>query len=134
MSPNTQSTEASRLKDPSLFVTQCIIGSNRVASHSGKTFDVLYPGDRAVKIASIPECNTQDVNDAVASCYETFQSFSKTTARQRSDMLRKLNDLTLAHLDDLATLIVRENGKTRAEAEAEVKYAASFLAWFANMA
>ncbi|GAK66212.1 succinate-semialdehyde dehydrogenase (NADP+) [Moesziomyces antarcticus] len=136
MSANTNGSksETSRLKDPSLFITQCVIGSSRVDSHSGKRFDVVYPGDRSVVVASIPECNAQDVDDAVASCHATFNEFKNTTARQRSDMLRKLNDLTLANIDDLATLIVRENGKTRAEAEAEVKYAASFLAWFANMA
>ncbi|KAJ1019639.1 hypothetical protein NDA18_006116 [Ustilago nuda] len=134
MSFNGTKTEASHLKDPSLFITQCIIGSNRVPSHSSKTFDVIYPGDRSITIASIPECNTTDVNDAVSSAYSTFQTFRNTTARQRSDLLRKLNDLTLANIDDLATLIVRENGKTRTEAEAEVKYAASFLSWFANLA
>ncbi|SNX83921.1 related to UGA2 - succinate semialdehyde dehydrogenase [Melanopsichium pennsylvanicum] len=132
--PSNANTEASRLKDSSLFIDKCVIGPNRVSSHSGKTFDVLYPGNRSVKVASIPECNAADVNDAVASAFSTFREYSRTTARQRSDLLRKLNDLTLAHIDDLATLIVRENGKTRAEAEAEVKYAASFLGWFANMA
>lgn len=131
---NGHTSEASRLKDPSLFNTKVVIGSQRLDSHSGKTFDVVYPGDRKVVVATIPECNTQDVNDAVSSCLSTFREFSQTTARQRSDLLRKLNDLTLANIDDLATLIVRENGKTRAEAEAEVKYAASFLSWFANMA
>ncbi|PWZ00427.1 aldehyde dehydrogenase [Testicularia cyperi] len=128
------SSEASRLKDPSLFITKCVIGSKRVDSHSGKTFKVLYPGDRKQLVAEIPECNAQDVADAVESCYAAFQEYKKTTARQRGEMLRKLNDLTLANIDDLATLIVRENGKTRAEAEAEVKYAATFLAWFANLA
>lgn len=134
MSANGHSSEASRLKDPSLFCTKIVIGSERLDSHSGKTFNVLYPGDREIVVATIPECNTADVNDAVSSCLSTFRSFSQTTARHRSDLLRKLNDLTLANIDDLATLIVRENGKTRAEAEAEVKYAASFLSWFANIA
>ncbi len=128
------SSEASRLKDPSLFCTKIVIGSQRLDSHSGKTFDVLYPGDCDVVVATIPECNAADVNDAISSCLSTFRDFSQTTARHRSDLLRKLNDLTLANIDDLATLIVRENGKTRAEAEAEVKYAASFLSWFANIA
>ncbi|GAC98095.1 hypothetical protein PHSY_005684 [Pseudozyma hubeiensis SY62] len=131
---NGHTSEGSRLKDPSLFNTKIVVGSRRLDSHSNKTFDVVYPGDGKTVIATIPECNAQDVNDAVASCRETFATFSQTTARQRSDMLRKLNDLTLANIDDLATLIVRENGKTRAEAVAEVKYASSFLAWFANMA
>lgn len=85
-------------------------------------------------VASIPECNAHNVDDAVDSCFSAFQEFSQTTARQRSEMLRRLNELTLGNIDDLATLIVRENGKTRAEAVAEVKYAASFLAWFSNMA
>lgn len=134
MTANSPTPETSRLKDPSLFSTKLVIGSQRLASHSNRTFPVLYPGDRSITIATIPESNSQGVNDAIASCHATFQSYSQTTARQRSDLLRKLHDLTLASIDDLATIIVRENGKTRAEAVAEVKYAASFLSWFANLA
>ena len=41
-------------------------------------------------------------------------------------MLRRLSDLMLERADELAALLVREQGKPFAEAKAEIAYAASF--------
>jgi succinate-semialdehyde dehydrogenase/glutarate-semialdehyde dehydrogenase len=86
------------------------------------------------KIATIPEMGAEDTALAVQAAHEAFQSFKKTTARERARMLRKWNDLCLAHIDDLALILTLENGKTLTEAKGEVTYAASFLEWFAGEA
>ena len=49
-------------------------------------------------------------------------------------MLRRLADLMLEHEDDLARLMVTEQGKPLAEARVEVQYAASFYEWFGEEA
>jgi succinate-semialdehyde dehydrogenase/glutarate-semialdehyde dehydrogenase len=49
-------------------------------------------------------------------------------------LLRRLADLMLEHEDDLARLMVTEQGKPLAEARAEVQYAASFYEWFGEEA
>ena len=48
--------------------------------------------------------------------------------------MRRWYDLIIANLDDLARLIVLEEGKPFAEAQGEVRYAASFVEWFAEEA
>jgi succinate-semialdehyde dehydrogenase / glutarate-semialdehyde dehydrogenase len=40
----------------------------------------------------------------------------------------------VAHAEDLARLIVLENGKALVDARGEVKYAASYLQWYAGEA
>ena len=49
-------------------------------------------------------------------------------------MLTRLAGLMAEHEDDLAALMVLEQGKPLAEARTEVAYAASFYEWFAEEA
>ncbi len=127
-------TSKIQLKDPSLFVQQGWINGKGVDAKSGKTFEVEDPSTRAV-IGHAPEMDRDDALEAIASCQKTFEGpWRKTTARERARLLRKYNDLVLENKEDLAKLIVAENGKPLKEAEGEVVYAASFLEWFAGEA
>lgn len=55
-------------------------------------------------------------------------------AKERSAILRRLFDLMIANIDDLALLIPSEQGKPLAEGRGEVLYAASFIEWFSEEA
>ena len=59
---------------------------------------------------------------------------ARVPAKERSAVLRKLNDLMLANADDLALIMTSEQGKPLAEAKGEIVYAASFIEWFAEEA
>jgi succinate-semialdehyde dehydrogenase/glutarate-semialdehyde dehydrogenase len=126
-------TSLSDLKRKDLFQTKGYINAEWVSSKSGKTFDVVDPATLK-KIATIPEMGAADTVLAIEAAHEAFQSFKKTSARERARMLRKWNDLCLANIDDLALILTLENGKTLTEAKGEVTYAASFLEWFAGEA
>ncbi|KIW31059.1 uncharacterized protein PV07_02742 [Cladophialophora immunda] len=121
------------LKRKDLFQTKGYINESWVDAASGKTFDVYDPATLD-KIATLPEMGAEDTNKAIAAAHEAFQSFKKTSARQRARWLRKWSDLCLENVDDLALILTLENGKTLVEAKGEVTYAASFLEWFAGEA
>src|SRR6185503_10831114 len=55
-------------------------------------------------------------------------------AKDRARILRDWADLMVAKQEDLAVLMVLEQGKPLAEARAEIVYAASFLEWFGEEA
>ncbi|MGA3190305.1 MAG: NAD-dependent succinate-semialdehyde dehydrogenase [Bryobacteraceae bacterium] len=71
------------------------------------------------------------VADAAVSA---FASWKKTTVYERAAVLRRWNDLILSHGDELARLIATEMGKPVTEARGEVRYAASFIEWYAEEA
>ncbi len=52
----------------------------------------------------------------------------------RAQIIKRWNDLVLAHQDDLGKLISREQGKPLAEGKGEVAYAASYIEWFGEEA
>lgn len=55
--------------------------------------------------------DAKDTTNAVTEADKAFETFSKTTARSRARLLYKLNDELLRHKDDIAKIIVAENGK-----------------------
>ena len=60
--------------------------------------------------------------------------WSKTTAKERSKILRKWFDLMMANQEDLAILMTREQGKPLAESRGEIAYGAAFVEWYAEEA
>jgi succinate-semialdehyde dehydrogenase/glutarate-semialdehyde dehydrogenase len=83
-------TSFADLKRKDLFQTKGYINAEWVQAKSGKTFDVIDPATLG-RIATVPEMGAEDTALAVEAAYEAFQSFKKTTARQRARMLRKWN-------------------------------------------
>lgn len=76
----------------------------------------------------------EEIEAAIAELHEGFQTWSKTTADVRADLLRKWYDNVIANKESLAKIITLENGKLYQEALGEVVYAAKYLEWFAEEA
>jgi succinate-semialdehyde dehydrogenase/glutarate-semialdehyde dehydrogenase len=72
----------------------------------------------------------EDTRRAIQVAHDTFKTFKKTTPVQRQGMLAKLHTLMQENLDDIARLIVWENGKSWTDAKGEAAYAASYVNWF----
>lgn len=85
-------------------------------------------------IARVAQLDAQTTKRAVDAAERAFGPWQRTLARERSDMLLRLYDLVHAHVDDLAYLMTREQGKPLTEARGEVRYAAGFIRWFAEEA
>jgi succinate-semialdehyde dehydrogenase/glutarate-semialdehyde dehydrogenase len=84
--------------------------------------------------AQVPDSGAADARAATDAAHAAFAGWRRTPAKQRAAILRRWNDLVLAHREDLGRLIAREQGKPLAEAIGEVAYAASYIAWFAEEA
>lgn len=76
----------------------------------------------------------EDVDEACLAAYNAFPAFSRKTGRERAKMLRNFDAAFQSHRADLVHLLIKEIGKTKAEAEAEITYASSFFDWFAGEA
>jgi succinate-semialdehyde dehydrogenase/glutarate-semialdehyde dehydrogenase len=109
-----------------------LIGTWREA-HSGRRFDVSDPATDAV-FASVPDSGAEDARAAVDAAYAAFTTWRAVPAKHRAAILKRWNDLILAHQDDLGRLISREQGKPLAEGKGEIAYAASYVEWFAEEA
>src|SRR5436309_13512461 len=85
-------------------------------------------------IATVVSTSVEDALLAVEAADKACRPWSARPPRERAEILRKTFDLMMRDSDKLAELMVRENGKTLAEARGEVAYAAEFFRWFSEEA
>ena len=122
-----------KLADPALFRNQMLIGGEWRDAADGSHFTVHNPADAEI-VGHAPRCAARDVEHAVDAAHAAFADWRTTPAKTRAQLLRRWFDLILASRDDLATIMVSEQGKPLAEARGEIEYAASFIEWFAEEA
>lgn len=96
-----------------------------------ETLSVINPANRKV-IGTVPVGGEKEANAAIESAYEAFQSWSKTTAYERANYLKRLYNLLIEHQEELAQIMTLEMGKPIQESRGEVLYAASYIEWFAE--
>jgi malonate-semialdehyde dehydrogenase (acetylating)/methylmalonate-semialdehyde dehydrogenase len=89
-------------------------------SQSGSAADIVNPatGESLARIAPAGEA---EVARAVAAAARAFPAWRRTPPQDRIQFLFRFRDILLRRIDDLARSITLENGKTLAEAKAEVQ-------------
>ncbi|ASK64388.1 succinate-semialdehyde dehydrogenase (NADP(+)) [Virgibacillus phasianinus] len=83
-------------------------------------------------VGSVPNGGEKEANLAVEAAHRAFQTWSKTTAYERANHLKRLHQLMLENQEELAQIMTLEMGKPINESRGEVNYAASFIEWFAE--
>ncbi|CAG7904998.1 hypothetical protein BRARA_G03666 [Brassica rapa] len=132
MSMDAQSV-SEKLRSSGLLRTQGLIGGKWIDSYDKTTIKVNNPATGEI-VADVACMGVKETNDAIASSYEAFQSWSRRTAGERSRVLRRWFDLLVAHKEELGQLITLEQGKPLKEAIGEVAYGASFIEYYAEEA
>ncbi|MBS0339743.1 MAG: NAD-dependent succinate-semialdehyde dehydrogenase, partial [Proteobacteria bacterium] len=121
------------LKDPSLLCRKALVAGEWVDADSGTAAVVRNPAT-GEQIGTVPMCGAAETQRAIAAAEAAQREWARRPAKERTAILRKLNELMLAHQEDLAAIMTTEQGKPLAEARGEVVYAASFIEWFADEA
>jgi len=85
-------------------------------------------------LVRVADGNAADALAALDAAQAAFPAWRDKTGRERAQLLKKWNDLIVAHQEDLARIISSEQGKPLAEARGEVLYGASYVEWFAEEA
>ena len=122
-----------QLNDPSLLCQQAFVAGAWVDADDGATVAVRNPAT-GEQIGTVPVCGAAETRRAIEAAEAARHAWAARPAKERSAVLRRLNDLLLANQDDLALIMTSEQGKPLAEAKGEIAYAASFIEWFADEA
>ena len=86
---------------------------------TGEHADVHSPLDGST-ISQVPLSCAAVVETAVQSAADAFPEWSRRTIKERALVAYRYRELLLKHIDDLATLIHQEHGKTKDEGRAEI--------------
>lgn len=92
------------------------IGGSFVAPISGNYLDVLDPSVPDKVIARCAISAAKDVEIAVEAAQKALPAWSKMTIKARATIMMKFHSIIQREAEDLARMIVLENGKNFAEA------------------
>lgn len=95
--------------------------------------EVKNPADGSL-LGRVPKLSAAEVDRAIEAAAAAFPAWARTKGKARGEILHRWAALVTANENGLAALISLENGKPWKEALGEVRYANSFISWFAGMA
>lgn len=119
------------LKDSLLFRQQAYIAGTWCDADNGSTLDVCDPATDQ-RIGQVPLMCGVEAERAIEAADKALSDWRGRTAKERAQILRRWFELMLEHEQDLAQLMTWEQGKPLHEALGEIRYAASFVEWFAE--
>ena len=116
-----------------LFRDKCYINGEWVEANSKDTISVNNPATLK-EIGTVPKCGKEETKNAIDAANTAWPQWKSTSARERSNILRKWFDLIISNKEELAQIMTIEQGKPINESRGEIVYGASFIEWFAEEA
>ncbi|MEM4383387.1 MAG: aldehyde dehydrogenase family protein [Candidatus Caldarchaeum sp.] len=110
-----------------------LIDNQFVNSSDESYYAIVNPATGEV-VGEVCRATTEDVDAAVDSAYEAFQSWCESDPRQRAEILTTVAHQIQASEDKLARLLTMEQGKTIAESRAELRMTSHALEYYATLA
>ena len=121
------------IADKKLVRSFSYIGGKWCAAASGETISVTDPAT-GKPVGEIASLSSPESAAAVDAAQAAFPAWSGLLPQQRSAILRRWFDLMRAHREDLARIMVCEQGKPLSEARGEIDYGAAFVEFYAEEA
>lgn len=103
------------------------------APQAGRIFELRTPIDGSV-FAEAPDCGPEEARRAADRSAAAFASWKQTTAYERASILKRWHALMVANETEMVHLMALEMGKPVTEGLGELKYAESFVEWYAEEA
>jgi succinate-semialdehyde dehydrogenase / glutarate-semialdehyde dehydrogenase len=112
---------------------QLYIGGEWRDASGGETLEVEDPSTGET-IATVADGTEDDAKAAMDAAAAAQGDWAKHPPRERGEILRRAWELMAARVDELATIMTLEMGKTVKESKAEISYASEFFRWYAEEA
>lgn len=129
--PETAISNREDISDKSLLRGFSYIGGKWVAASDDATLQITDPADGSF-LGDVASLNAEDSAIAVDAAQGAFAGWSGLLPQDRAVILRRWFDLMLEHKEDLARIMVLEQGKPLSEARDEIDYAAGFIEYYAE--
>ncbi|WP_019243033.1 MULTISPECIES: NAD-dependent succinate-semialdehyde dehydrogenase [Bacillus] len=104
---------------------------NGVNVRASKSFPVENPATLEI-VGYVQDGTEKEAKQAVDAAHAAFLKWSKISAYERAEMLEKWYAIVENRLEEIAIVMTKEQGKPFSEAKGEMKYASSFIKWYAE--
>ena len=110
-----------------------LVGGEWVDPRGAETWRIVNPADGKTVVATTRPSTAEDVAAAVTAAAEAFPAWRATPVHRRCRILFHIKELLEQNLDELAEIIVAENGKTLQEAQGDVRRGIEVVEFAAGM-
>lgn len=100
--------------------------------HAEQTVAVINPANEQI-FAHVPMADESHLDAAVAGAQAAFESWKNTAFEERAALVRAIVAVIADNADELADILVREQGKPLEAAKAEVMFSQMFAEHFASL-
>lgn len=121
------------MQDPALWKSACYVDGEWTGSSGGAILAVTNPCSGEV-IGTVPALDAGTVTQAIEAAAAAFVRWRDLLAAERARLLSRWHALIMEHAGDLARIMVAEQGKPLREALGEIRYAASYIEYYAGEA
>ena len=121
------------IEDKALVRSFSYVNGKWVAAQSGDGFAVSDPasGDH---LGDVTALSAEESSAAVDAAQGAFPAWAALLPQDRAAILRRWFELQLEHKEDLARIMVLEQGKPISEARGEIDYGAAFVEFYSEEA
>jgi RHH-type proline utilization regulon transcriptional repressor/proline dehydrogenase/delta 1-pyrroline-5-carboxylate dehydrogenase len=110
------------------------IPTTRTPKEQGGMRQTFEPNDRRRVVGSVAESTQEEIESTLAKAHQARDRWDLTPVEKRADLLMKASDLLEQNMPELMALVMREGGKTIADAIAEVREAVDFCRYYSVQA
>ena len=117
-----------------MVTQQCanFVGGQWTGSGSGRTYVRENPADPDEIVVEAPDSDSADVTAGIDHVANGYREWADTAPEARADVLFRAADILAARAEELAVELVREEGKTLAEARVETRRTPQNLRMYAG--
>ncbi len=109
-----------------------VINGKAVAARSGATLEIHDPSNGEL-VDTVPQAGIEETRDAIKAADAAFRGWAETAPHKRSQILLKGAALVRQHLDEVATLLTREQGKPLRDSRIEAERFADNIEFYASL-
>ena len=109
------------------------INGKWVSSESSEKFQVVNPADTSKLVGTFQLSTREDTRKAIAAAKDAFPKWRQTSPIERGKILYAASNLLEAEIQELASILTQEEGKTFTESLGEVQRAVDIFRFYAGL-
>lgn len=110
------------------LIDKIYINGEFVKPKGTESMNIINPSTKEI-IGRVILGNEVDTQNAIAAAKEAFKTFSKTTIKERSEMLKRLYNAVISRADDLTKACIEEYGAAAKAAAGRTQLTANSFLW-----
>ena len=110
-----------------------VIDGKPVSARSGKTVEIHDPATGEL-VDTVPQAGVEETRQAIDAAHAAFRGWADTLPQKRTQILMRGAALARQHLDEVASLLTREQGKPLRDSKIEAERFVEGIEFYAMLA